>query len=233
MFGIDTFEFLVIILVAVLVLGPEHLPRVMRIVAKVTSDFRRISTEFQRAINLEANKEEFRQKHGEDAFKTANKALKPKKKGTTKKKKAAAKAGPSSPDAPQAGTPPGAVEVQTDTQAVTAAAASSGIASASLAQTASETPSSGRAAHALEPGVVSASAATARPGTLGDLPEAALEAATPPAGETPGSQDSPHILPGGTPSDASAQAAGAARSAAAPSLPEIDFTSLPVQGGRA
>lgn len=87
MFGIGTFEFLVIILVGILVLGPEQLPRVIRTVTKVMSDFRRISTDFQRAVNLQVNQEEYRQKHGEEAFQTANKALGTKKK--KKKKKAA------------------------------------------------------------------------------------------------------------------------------------------------
>ena len=59
MLGIGTSEFLVIIVVAILVLGPEHLPRVLRTVQKVMSDFRRISTDFQRAVNLEAHLEEF------------------------------------------------------------------------------------------------------------------------------------------------------------------------------
>lgn len=82
MFGIGTFEFLVIILVAVLVLGPEQLPRVVRTVTKVMSDFRRISTDFQRAVNLQANQEDYRRKHGDDAFQAANNAL-----GIKKKKK--------------------------------------------------------------------------------------------------------------------------------------------------
>ena len=59
MFGIGTTEFLVIIVVAILVLGPEHLPRIMRTFTKVMSDFRRVSTDFQRTINLEANQEEW------------------------------------------------------------------------------------------------------------------------------------------------------------------------------
>ena len=60
MFGIGTSEFLVILLVAVLVLGPEHLPRIVRTVTKVMSDFRRISTDFQRVLNLEATQEEWK-----------------------------------------------------------------------------------------------------------------------------------------------------------------------------
>lgn len=68
MFGIGTTEFLVILLVAVLVLGPEHLPRIMRTFSKVMSDFRRVSTDFQRAVNLEANQDELRRQHEEEAL---------------------------------------------------------------------------------------------------------------------------------------------------------------------
>lgn len=60
MFGIGTSEFLVILIVGVLVLGPEHLPKIMRTLTKVMSDFRRVSTDFQRTINLEANQEEWK-----------------------------------------------------------------------------------------------------------------------------------------------------------------------------
>lgn len=65
MFGIGTTEFLVIIVVAILVLGPEHLPRIMRTVSKVMSDFRRVSTEFQRTMNLEASQEEWERQQAE------------------------------------------------------------------------------------------------------------------------------------------------------------------------
>ena len=59
MFGIGSSEFLVILLVAVVVLGPEHLPRIMRTFNKVMGDVRRVSTDFQRTLNLEANQEEY------------------------------------------------------------------------------------------------------------------------------------------------------------------------------
>lgn len=65
MFGIGTTEFLVIIVVAILVLGPEHLPRIMRTVSKVMSDFRRVSTEFQRTMNLEASQEDWERQQAE------------------------------------------------------------------------------------------------------------------------------------------------------------------------
>lgn len=85
MFGIGTTEFLVIIVVAVLVLGPEHLPRIMRTFTKVMSDFRRVSTEFQRTINLEANQEEWQREQASLA---------------TKKKKKKAASGKDAPSVP-------------------------------------------------------------------------------------------------------------------------------------
>ena len=61
MFGIDSFEFLVILLVAVVVLGPEKLPRVMRAFTKVVSTFRRLKTEFQRTMNAELAQQEYKE----------------------------------------------------------------------------------------------------------------------------------------------------------------------------
>jgi sec-independent protein translocase protein TatB len=55
MFGIGGTEFLVIIIVGILVLGPDHLPRIVRSFAKVMSEFRKISTDFQRAMHVEAD----------------------------------------------------------------------------------------------------------------------------------------------------------------------------------
>ena len=69
MFGIGTTEFLVILLVAVLVLGPEHLPRIMRTFTKVMSDFRRVSTDLQRTLNMEAHQEELNKQKAEAAKK--------------------------------------------------------------------------------------------------------------------------------------------------------------------
>lgn len=81
MFGIGTSELLVIILVAVAVLGPDHLPKIVRTVTKVMSDVRRVSTEFQRTINLEANKQEWEEKQAAETKK------KKKKKAVAKPKK--------------------------------------------------------------------------------------------------------------------------------------------------
>lgn len=59
MFGLGGMEILVILLVGVVVLGPERLPKVMRSFTRVMSEFRRISTDLQRTINSEINLEEF------------------------------------------------------------------------------------------------------------------------------------------------------------------------------
>ena len=53
MFGIGSGELFFIFIVAVLVLGPEHLPRIMRTTQTIMSTFRKVSTEFQRTLNLE------------------------------------------------------------------------------------------------------------------------------------------------------------------------------------
>lgn len=92
MFGIGSTEFLVIILVAILVLGPEHLPRIMRTVQKFMSDFRRVSTEFQRAVNLENHQEEFlkEQRAQRPSASTGSVKKKKKKKATPPPEQAAA-----------------------------------------------------------------------------------------------------------------------------------------------
>ena len=99
MFGIGTMEIFVILLVGVMVLGPEHLPKLVRTLTKAMSDMRRVSTDFQRAINLEANREEWEQKQAEAA---------PKKK---KKKKPAPQ-----PEAPPPATPATSATVNTVTK---------------------------------------------------------------------------------------------------------------------
>ena len=69
MFGIGSMEFLVILLVAVLVLGPDQLPKLIRTFTKVMGDVRRVSTDFQRTMNLEINQEEYRQRQKEEKAK--------------------------------------------------------------------------------------------------------------------------------------------------------------------
>ena len=58
MFGIGSSEFLVILIVAFLVIGPSHLPKIAKTLGKAMGEFRRVSTDFQRTLNLEAEKEE-------------------------------------------------------------------------------------------------------------------------------------------------------------------------------
>lgn len=65
MFGIGSTELLLILVVALIVLGPKSLAQVSRSLGKAIGDFRRVSTDFQRAINLEMAEDEMRQKEKE------------------------------------------------------------------------------------------------------------------------------------------------------------------------
>ena len=58
MFGIGGSELLVILIVAFLVFGPSHLPNIAKTLGKTMGEFRRVSTEFQRTLNHEMEKEE-------------------------------------------------------------------------------------------------------------------------------------------------------------------------------
>ena len=61
MFGIGSSELLVILVVALIVLGPKSLANVSRTLGKAMGEFRRVSTDFQRTLNAEAEEEEQRQ----------------------------------------------------------------------------------------------------------------------------------------------------------------------------
>ncbi len=58
MFGIGGSELLVILVVALVVLGPKSLPKVARTLGKAMGEFRRVSTDFQRTLNAEVDLEE-------------------------------------------------------------------------------------------------------------------------------------------------------------------------------
>lgn len=58
MFGIGSTELLLILLVALIVLGPKSLAAFSRKFGKYVGEFRRASTEFQRTLNMEAMREE-------------------------------------------------------------------------------------------------------------------------------------------------------------------------------
>lgn len=70
MFGIGTTEVLVILVVALLVIGPTKLPEVARALGKGMAEFRRMSSEVKRAVDVEMQQHEERQDDFEesDAF---------------------------------------------------------------------------------------------------------------------------------------------------------------------
>lgn len=70
MFGIGSTELLVILVVALIVLGPKSLATVSRSLGKAMGEFRRVSTDFQRTLNIEAAEAEEREK-AEDRRKAA------------------------------------------------------------------------------------------------------------------------------------------------------------------
>ncbi len=65
MFGIGSTELLVILLVALVVLGPKSLASVAHTLGKAMGEFRRVSTEFQRTLNTEIAFEEHTKKKKE------------------------------------------------------------------------------------------------------------------------------------------------------------------------
>lgn len=62
MFGIGSTELLVILVVALIVLGPKSLAGVSRSLGKAMGEFRKVSNDFQRTLNAEAAQEEVREK---------------------------------------------------------------------------------------------------------------------------------------------------------------------------
>lgn len=62
MFGIGSTELLVILLVALVVLGPKSLPQMARTLGKALGEFRRVSTDFQRTLNTEVDLEEHKER---------------------------------------------------------------------------------------------------------------------------------------------------------------------------
>ena len=62
MFGIGSTELLVILVVALIVLGPKSLAKVSRTLGKAMGEFRRVSTDFQRTLNAEAAEDERRER---------------------------------------------------------------------------------------------------------------------------------------------------------------------------
>ncbi|MCH5277031.1 MAG: twin-arginine translocase TatA/TatE family subunit [Desulfovibrionaceae bacterium] len=71
MFGIGSTELLLILVVALLVLGPKSLSRVAQSLGRAMGEFRKASTEFQRTLNTEIA---FEEKAEEEAKKKAEAA---------------------------------------------------------------------------------------------------------------------------------------------------------------
>lgn len=97
MFGLGGMEILIILVVGVVVLGPERLPKVMRGFTKIMSEFRRVSTDLQRTINTELNIQELNERQQREKLEAKKKAQaagkKTSTKSGTKSKSASAKAG--------------------------------------------------------------------------------------------------------------------------------------------
>jgi sec-independent protein translocase protein TatB len=74
MFGIGTTELLIIMLVALIVLGPKQLPGIARSLGKALGEFRRVTTDVQRTLNLEAAKIEEDEREQKKAAAVAKKA---------------------------------------------------------------------------------------------------------------------------------------------------------------
>ena len=99
MFGIGTTELLVILVVALIVIGPSKLPDVMRTIGKGLAEFRRVSTDVKSTLEAEVQRAEDTKRKEE-----AKKELFPEKEAD-KPDAAAATAQADTPDADPAGKP--------------------------------------------------------------------------------------------------------------------------------
>jgi len=69
MFGIGTWELVVILILALVVLGPAKLPEVARTIGKGLASLRRTADDVKREINLEGVRSEIEQEVGIDELK--------------------------------------------------------------------------------------------------------------------------------------------------------------------
>lgn len=73
MFGIGSTELLVILVVALIVLGPKNLPKMAQTLGKAMGQFQKVSRDFQRTINTEiALEEEAEKKQAKENATQAN-----------------------------------------------------------------------------------------------------------------------------------------------------------------
>lgn len=90
MFGIGSTELLVILVVALIILGPAKLPEIAKSLGKALGEFRRVSSDVKRTIEMEVEQEEQRAKTEE-----ARKELYPESAGEASPAKAEETAGES------------------------------------------------------------------------------------------------------------------------------------------
>ncbi|GAB7080787.1 TatA/E family twin arginine-targeting protein translocase [Megalodesulfovibrio paquesii] len=67
MFGIGSTELVVILVVALMVLGPRKLPEIAKTLGKAMGEFRRMSSDFQRTIDTELDREEKQRRREDEA----------------------------------------------------------------------------------------------------------------------------------------------------------------------
>ncbi|MDR1776397.1 MAG: Sec-independent protein translocase protein TatB [Desulfovibrio sp.] len=128
MFGIGSTELVVILLVALIVLGPKSLAGIARTLGKAMGEFRRVSTDFQRTLNAEAAQEEEVERKKREAAEsaTAGKAEENESKTGTAVTSVAAEGvcaeheGASPPDLPPAGSPLAEALNKAETEALAA-----------------------------------------------------------------------------------------------------------------
>ncbi len=74
MFGIGSTELLLILVVALIVLGPKNLPKIANTLGKVMGQFQKASRDFQRTMNTEIALEEEQEKKKAEQQKQAETA---------------------------------------------------------------------------------------------------------------------------------------------------------------
>ncbi|ABB38268.1 twin-arginine translocation protein, TatB subunit [Oleidesulfovibrio alaskensis G20] len=119
MFGIGTTELLVILVVALIVLGPKNLPKAARTLGKGLAEFRRVSTDFQRTINTEVELEEHEKRKQEARKDLYGDDETPAKKKTAKAEQRDPDAKPDIAVAPDSEQQDTAATAQADADAVT------------------------------------------------------------------------------------------------------------------
>ena len=119
MFGIGGTELLVILVVALIVLGPKSVPQIARTLGKAMGEFRKVSTEFQRTLNTEIELEEHEKRKQEARKDLYGDDETPAKKKTAKAEQRDPDAKPDIAVAPDSEQQDTAATAQADADAVT------------------------------------------------------------------------------------------------------------------